>query len=241
MPRISVITVVRNGAATLERTIESVLQQKKRVDLDYIIIDGGSTDGTVGIIRRYADRIAYWVSEPDRGVYHAMNKGWAAAASDSLILFLGAGDRIVSLPESIDHFSPREVVYGTVWMGEDRVFRSRGDFHLKLYNSLHHQALLVNKSLHPAPPFDTCYRIYADFDFNQRLKKMGMDFVAAPRFLSYAHPGGLSDARDFRESLRVIEKNYGVFWVTVAVAGSIAMRLFSFLRFLGPVREHERG
>ena len=136
------------------------------------MIDGGSTDGTLDIIRKYADRIAYWVSEPDAGIYHAMNKGWAAARADSFILFLGAGDRIVSLPGDMERFSADEVVYGTVLMGDDRVFRARADFHLKLYNSLHHQALLVHKTLHPDPPFDCSYRLYADFDFNQRLKKL---------------------------------------------------------------------
>ena len=92
--RIAVITVVKNGACYLEETILSIIEKKLSAEIDYIVIDGGSTDGSVDIIKKYADQISYWVSEPDNGIYDAMNKGWAAAADDSFILFLGVGDKI---------------------------------------------------------------------------------------------------------------------------------------------------
>ena len=71
-PKISVVTVVRNGAATIGQTIESVLSQSWR-NKEYIIIDGGSTDGTIDIIRRFDDKIDFWISEPDKGIFDAMN------------------------------------------------------------------------------------------------------------------------------------------------------------------------
>lgn len=235
--RISVITVVRNGARNLEETILSVIEKKKTVELDYLVIDGGSTDGTVDIIRKYAELIAYWVSEQDAGIYDAMNKGWIAASADSFILFLGAGDRLITLPDKIDCYARNEVIHGSVLMGEKYLFSSRAGFHLKLYNSLHHQALLVNKACHPAPPFDIRYRIFADFDFNQRLMKMGARFVHSPQLLCYARPGGLSDEQNFRESLQVISNNFGFIWMLLAVAGYGAMKMVPFLQRLRPIKE----
>jgi len=230
-----------NGADRLEETIVSVLEQSGGAQLEHLIIDGGSTDGTLEIIRKYADRLHYWVSAPDAGIYDAMNKGWQAAAADSFILFLGAGDRLISLPEPLAGPASHDVVYGRVLMGEEKLFTGRADLQLRLYNSLHHQALLVSKAWHPAPPFDLRYRIYADFDFNQRLKKGGARFAYAPGFLAYAHPGGLSDRQDFPESLRVIRQNYGFFWALLALLGYGAMRTFPFLTRLRPYRSCTSG
>lgn len=86
--KISVVTVCYNAADTIEKTILSVLNQTYH-DIEYIIIDGGSTDGTVEIIRKYADKIAYWVSEPDKGIYDAMNKGIEVATGSGLIYECG--------------------------------------------------------------------------------------------------------------------------------------------------------
>lgn len=234
--RITIITVVKNGASHLEETILSVIEKKATTtDIDYLIIDGGSTDGTTDIIRKYSDQISYWISEPDSGIYDAMNKGWAAAADGSFIMFLGAGDRIISLPD-ITSCHKNDVVYGDVLMGEKTVFKSRADFHLNLYNSLHHQALLVNKSVYPSPPFNCCYRIYADFDFNQRLKKLGANFSYSPDFIGYAHPGGVSDRSCFSESVSVISANYGFMWSVLAFSAYYVMKIFPFLMRLRPFR-----
>lgn len=233
--RITIVTVVKNGASHLEETILSVIEKKATTDIDYLIIDGGSTDGTTDIIRKYSDQISYWISEPDSGIYDAMNKGWTVAADDTFILFLGAGDRIISLPDTMSYHK-NDVVYGDVWMGEKTVFKSRADFYLKLFNSLHHQALLVNKSFYPSPPFNCCYRIYADFDFNQRLKKLGANFSYSPDFIGYAHPGGVSDRSCFSESLSVISANYGFMWSVLAISAYYAMKIFPFLMRLRPFR-----
>ena len=235
--RISVITVVLNAASQLEETIRSVIEKKTTVDLDYLIIDGGSTDGTIDIIRRYDNQLYYWISEQDSGIYDAMNKGWTAAADDSFILFLGAGDLLISLPDNMDGYARNDVVYGNVRMGKNTVFMARTGFHLKLYNSLHHQALLVNKACHPGAPFNTSHRLYADFDFNQRLMKGGAHFIFSPQLIAYAHPGGLSDQHCFPESLRIIMNNYGILWMLLALGGSIAMKVFPLLKRLRPFQE----
>lgn len=94
LPVISVITVVYNGLSLIEKTIRSIVSQTYP-NIEYIVIDGGSTDGTVEILKLYEDRISYWISEPDRGIYDAMNKGLAAATSD-YVWFMNAGDLIYS-------------------------------------------------------------------------------------------------------------------------------------------------
>ena len=88
--KISVVTVCYNAVKELERTMLSVLNQTYD-NVEYIVIDGGSTDGTVEIIKKYADRLAYWVSEPDKGIYDAMNKGIKVATGE-WINFMNAGD-----------------------------------------------------------------------------------------------------------------------------------------------------
>lgn len=238
--RVSVVTVVKNGSDHLEETILNVIEKMETAEIDYIIIDGGSTDGTTDIISKYSKYLSYWISEPDNGIYAAMNKGWAAAAENSFVMFLGAGDRIISLPADMNCYGLHDVVYGLVRMGVDDVFKPRADYHLNLYNSLHHQALLVNKTLHPAPPFNCRYRTYADFDFNQRLNKIGAHFIYAPDFIGYAIPGGISDRQCFAESLSIIRSNEGFFWSALAFTGYYVMRCFPFLKRLRPFKKRDR-
>src|SRR4051812_39953605 len=92
-PRVSIITPVLNGARFIEKTILSVINQTY-CNVEHIIVDGGSTDGTMEIIRKYADRIARVVSEPDSGLYDAGNKGMRLA-SGSILSFLGSDDLLM--------------------------------------------------------------------------------------------------------------------------------------------------
>ncbi len=232
-PLITIITVVHNGEEHLEQTIESVLNHRQR-NIEYIIIDGGSTDGTVGIIKKYEPNISFWQSQPDNGIYDAMNKGWAVAKENSYILYLGSGDKIISLPDDMSKYKLDDVIYGKVFIGDKLIFNSSAGFRLKIYNSLHHQALLINKSLSPAEPFDLNFNVYADFDFNQRLMKSGVNFVYSEDFKAFAMPGGISTVLDFAESLRVIEKNYGLIWSSVARAGYWGMKFLPVLKKLRP-------
>jgi len=93
--KLSIITVNLNNSEGLQKTIESVVSQTF-TDLEYIVIDGGSTDGSVDIIKQYADKITYWVSEPDKGIYNAMNKGILQAKGE-YCQFLNSGDVLYTI------------------------------------------------------------------------------------------------------------------------------------------------
>lgn len=96
--RISIITINRNNAIGLERTIKSVVEQSYD-NIEYIVIDGASTDNSIEVIKKYADKISYWISEKDKGIYNAMNKGVDAANGD-YCLFLNSGDKLLT-PDSL--------------------------------------------------------------------------------------------------------------------------------------------
>jgi glycosyltransferase involved in cell wall biosynthesis len=207
LKKITVITVAYNAKDQLENTINNVLSFGSDY-VEHIIIDGGSTDGTVDLLEKYSNKLRYWISEPDHGIYDAMNKGWEVADINSVILYLGAGDKLLSLPTKINQ---KSVTFGKVLIGNYRIFQSSTGIRLKLGNTLHHQALLIPKAVHPSPPFNLSFKTYADFDFNLRLYKTGIEFINDPRFESYALPDGLSSKLDKAQMVKVTYKNNGAF------------------------------
>lgn len=213
-PEITLITVCFNSVLDLENTFIKTLDLKYN-NLRYIVIDGNSKDDTLELLKRYEEKfeqkgIKYkWISEPDKGIYDAMNKGWRLATEDSYIVYLGAGDYIVELP-NINEILLNDIVFGNVRLGKNRVFKSRIDYRLRFCNTIHHQALLIKKKIHIEPPFNIKYKIYADFDFNQRLLKMGYNFYYSTNFIAYALPGGISEKLNIKETIEVSKKNFGL-------------------------------
>lgn len=233
--KVTVITTVINRASGLTETMQSVLQHS-RPGLDYIVIDGGSTDGSVEIIKSNSAFLKHWVSEKDDGIYDAMNKGWALADPDSRILFIGAGDRLLALPKnSVRDDNPGDILFGNVQLDRGQVFHARNGVWLKLFNSLHHQALLIPKRLHPEPPFDLSFPLYADFDFNQRLSRQGAIFRFESGLLAYAAPDGLTRDLDLNELVKIIRKNYGPVWSSLSMLGFFMARWLPFFRALRPI------
>jgi glycosyltransferase involved in cell wall biosynthesis len=229
MALITIITVVFNGESVLEDTIKSVISAKHE-SLKYVIIDGGSGDGTVEIIKRYSSFLSFWISEPDNGIYDAMNKGWKFADKNSYILYLGAGDQLISLPNNLDE-GYSKIYFGDVLIG-NRVFSSVSNVKLKMGNTLHHQALLIPKAINEEAPFNTNYRVYADFDFNQRLFKRKVEFKYCSDFKAYALPGGISGKRENGEMLRVVRKNFGITVQALAFLFYRLQRIKSYLNNL---------
>lgn len=214
-PIVTVITVVLNRAKYLDQTIQNILNQTYN-NIEYIIIDGGSTDGTLEIIKEHQARIDYWVSEPDSGIYEAMNKGWLLANERSYVLFLGAGDKLINLPVKMEELPQKSIIYGNVLLENGSVFHSNVNWMLKFSNTLHHQALMVPKLLHPRPPFNSNLRIYGDLDFNQRMLKAGVKFIRCPDFVSYACAPGASKRICFEEQIKIVYRNFGLFWAMLS-------------------------
>ncbi len=211
-PKITIISVVYNTVNSIEDTVESIIEQRqKRPDLklDYVVIDGGSTDGTIEILMKYDTEISKWISEKDRGIYDAMNKG-LQMVNDGYVLFLGAGDKIVSLIDSrLLLGTTINAFYGDVWIG-DNLFTSHLDYNLKLGNSLHHQGLLVHRSMFPSSGFDSRYQSYADYDLNIKLLNNGVNFIKTNELIGFQMPGGLTSKIDALEMLEIMKNNFGL-------------------------------
>lgn len=143
-PLISVITVSYNAVLTIEQTILSVINQTY-LNIEYIIIDGGSTDGTVNVIKKYADKIAYWVSEPDKGIYDAMNKGIAYSHGE-YCNFINAGDKFCSssiLKQVMDFNHVADIIVGQdLHVNEHNKIVSRSVLPRR-YNLLHFYITIV--------------------------------------------------------------------------------------------------
>jgi len=216
MPLISIITVVFNAGDELENTIKSVINQQYE-NIEFIIIDGGSTDDTVAVIKKYEAYVDYWESVADDGIYDAMNKGWLLANNDSSIMYLGAGDKILRLPMEIikKSYLTDTILYGNVDI-QRAIFNSVVNWKLRLGNTLHHQALLIPKRLNLTAPFNTAYSVYADYDFNLRLYKKGCCFFNAKDFHSFALPGGVSSKVSYAEMTRISKSNFGLFWAALS-------------------------
>lgn len=171
-PLITVVTVCYNAVNELEKTMLSVLNQTYD-NIEYIVIDGGSKDGTVDIIKKYADRLTYWVSEPDKGIYDAMNKGIQVAKGE-WVNFMNAGDWFVN-GHVVDQVFAKmiEPTVGVVF-GNSQEYRNHVLYSVKptpFYVSkkkhyskgICHQCIFTRTDLALKYPFKLQYRISADF------------------------------------------------------------------------------
>lgn len=210
--KISIVTVVRNGAEILEKTILSVLEQDY-ADFEYIIIDGASTDGTGKVIAEYRDRLAHVVSEPDGGIYEAMNKGIRLCSGD-VIGIINAGDSYFSgafrtVAAAFEYQSLDEYIFwGDVEysvLGRIRGWRPE---QLKRGAFAPHPSMFVPRQIYQRIGlYDESFRLLGDYDFMYRaINVFSIKPLYVPELIAYYQEGGLSDRHItacLRDELRV--------------------------------------
>jgi len=209
---VSVVTISRNSGATIERTIRSVLDQSYP-NIEYIIIDGGSTDGTVDVIERYAGSLAHRVSEPDRGISHAFNKGIAAAHGE-LIGIVNADDwyeagAVESIVAAYLRARP-DVLFGDLAFPRlARVQRADPRFAEKIpftMPRLNHPTCFVTAEAYARfGRFDERYRIAMDYDLLRRFWAGGASFEYVGKVITNMSTGGASSAQLLRRYAEVAE------------------------------------
>lgn len=224
--RFSIVTITFNAVHTLERTIESVIRQTY-TNVEYVVIDGGSKDGTTDIIKRFAPYISFWLSEPDKGLYDAMNKAMAHCTGD-YIVYLNAGDKFATetlLADIADRIHKAgkglpDVVYGDTAIVDDKgeymgMRQHRTPEQLTWHSFRQgmlvcHQAFFAKRSL--VEPYDLQYRFSADFDWCIRiLKKSSYTLHTHTILIHYLNEGVTTrnHRASLKERFRIMAHHYG--------------------------------
>ncbi len=212
-PDLTVITVCYNAAPALDMTLRSVTAQSARKRMEIIVIDGGSTDNTPEVLDRYRDRIDRIVSEPDGGIYNAMNKG-LALSTGKYVNFMNAGDRffdentVADFLTETDKMEPRpDVVYGWTVMSSPAGCLPRRPALNAMPNEIGccHQSIMVDGDLMRRERFDESYRIVADFELFYRIYKKGVRFVEINKYIAVYDMTGIS-SNPATERLRYTER-----------------------------------
>jgi glycosyltransferase involved in cell wall biosynthesis len=221
-PILSVITVVYNNVADIERTMLSVLNQTY-AGIEYIVIDGQSTDGTLQVVERYKDRLAKIVSEKDSGIYDAMNKGLAIATGD-YVLFMNSADEFYAADTVTNVFATApdaDIYYGETEMIDaegnslgQRRHAAPQNFTWRSFKygmSISHQAIYIKRSL--VGLYDPKYQLSADIDWILRAAKKAKTIINVHQYVAKYKVGGMSKLKH-RQSLverfDIMKRYYGL-------------------------------
>lgn len=221
-PVLSVVTIVYNNARDIERTMLSVLNQTY-TGIEYIVVDGASNDGTLDIIKRYENRIAKLVSEKDKGIYDAMNKGLALATGD-YVIFMNSGDEFYANDTVAKVFATApdaDIYYGETEMVNDereslgqRRHQVPDKFNWRSFKygmSVSHQAIYIRRSL--TEPYDPQYQLSADIDWIIRAAKKAKKIVKVDGYVAKYLVGGMSKAKhkqSLLERFDIMKRHYGL-------------------------------
>jgi putative colanic acid biosynthesis glycosyltransferase len=231
-PTFSLIVACRNPGPRLRTALDSIWSQRDAA-VQLIVIDGASTDGTREWLEQQRPRISSLVSEPDSGIYDAMNKGTVLARGD-WIAFLGSDDRLLdalTLSEVAQHVTSADsgVISGEAIFDDGRIYRLSSHANPIARNFVHHQATFYHRQLFGEHGrFDASLTIMADYDFNLRLWKARVPFKAIPTRIAACGSGGASDAgawRGYREEIAVRHRYFSPLRCVPWDAGSV-LRFF---------------
>jgi len=224
-PLFSIITCTYNAEHTLERTLQSVAEQDFQCR-ELLIIDGASKDSTLEIANKYPETVTKVISEPDRGLYDAMNKGIAAASGDYLV-FLNAGDKFHS-PTTLSEVAAMLDGKENVIYGQTAIVDNEGKFmgmrHHSAPQNLNwesfkngmlvcHQAFWVKRSIASNTPYDLSYRYSSDVDWCIRImKQSGTLKYSGLTLIDYLEEGMTTDNRmaSLKERFKIMRKHYGL-------------------------------
>lgn len=214
---LTIVTVVRNAATEIETTLRSI-EALKTSELEYIILDGGSSDGTQDIIARYQHIVDFTKSEADKGIYFAMNEALHYAHGE-FILNINAGDYLLSIPwKELQAAQYDGIDLLACAVSESRGHVQQSQIHhplwnrnLRLYNTLPHQGCIYHTDLFRQYRYDIRYKVFADFDLNQRLYQAGIHTRISPSIIAHHDLRGISNDRRYgKEAFRVVYRNYGL-------------------------------
>lgn len=211
---ITIITVVKNGIKTIENLINQINTLKKYIDIEYIVIDGNSTDGTIEFLRKNLHCIDILVSEKDDGIYHAMNKGLNIASGDYCI-FIGADDLLV-LEEFIQMrnylVDPETIYHGQVLINGLRFGGLTSKWKI-LRENIPHQAIFYPISLYKKNHYNTKYRICSDHEYNIKLIYSGWKCKFIEKTVAIFSTTGISsssvDQEFSNDFLNIVKNNAG--------------------------------
>lgn len=247
--KVSIITVCYNSQATIRDTIESVLSQSYS-DIEYIIVDGESSDNTMAIVEEYKDRISKVVSEKDKGIYDAMNKGIKLSTGD-VVGILNSDDLftdnkvIVSVARLLGNDASIAGVYGDlVYVQRNNIDKKVRDYSSKFFSKrkirfglmLPHPTLYLRRDVFSkVGSYKLDYRVAADFEFITRLVKAGISLKRLPKVMVKMREGGISSTgiwwriHQNMEIVRACREN-GVYTNLLMVSAKVPFKLLSYLR-----------
>ena len=214
--KISIVTVVWNDVIGIKNTIESIINQTYG-NIELIVIDGGSTDGTVDIIKQYEEEIDYWVSEKDAGIYDAMNKG-INVSTGTWVNFMNAGDIFTDhfvLEKICKNFYQQKVLLYGHHIANGNPYRTKSPNRLKLGNIFAcHQSMFFNKKLlKDKLYYDVSYKIFADYELVNRLfLEDKSSFLAIDEIIAIYDLGGVSQKVSWqkrKDKYRAVFNYYG--------------------------------